>query len=128
MKYAVQIKVSNMSIMLELDDTCSPKTVANFIEKLPFTVDLNVWGDEIYTSESPVIQPEENPKSPVHLNDVAYWPTGKAICLFYGPTPIGNPGDITPASPVNILGKIISPNKTVLNNVDGKSATFSLSS
>jgi len=129
MKHTVQVKTPNLSlIILELDDTNSPKTVDGFIEKLPFTVDLNVWGDEIYTSESPITQPEENAKSLVQLNDVAYWPTGKAICLFYGPTPIGKPGEITPASPVNILGKIISPDKSVLNNADGKSATFSLKS
>ena len=78
--------------------------------------------------QSPITQPEENAKSLVQLNDVAYWPTGKAICLFYGPTPIGNPGEITPASSVNVLGKIISPDKSVLNDIDGKSATFSLKS
>ncbi len=129
MKYTVQVKISNSSlVILELDDSNSPKTVNDLIEKLPFTVDLNVWGDEIYTSKSPITQSEENAKSPVQLNDVAYWPTGKAICLFYGSTPIGKPGEITPASPVNILGKIISPDKSVLNNADGKSATFSLKS
>ena len=129
MKHIIQVEISNSSlIILELDDTNSPKTVNDFIEKLPFTVVLNVWGDEIYTSKSPITQPEENAKSLVQLNDVAYWPTGKAICLFYGSTPIGNPGDITPASPVNVLGKIISPDKSILNNADGKSATFSLKS
>ena len=129
MKHIIQVEISNSPlIILELDDTNSPKTVNDFIEKLPFTVVLNVWGDEIYTSKSPITQPEENAKSLVQLNDVAYWPTGKAICLFYGSTPIGNPGDITPASPVNVLGKIISPDKSILNNADGKSATFSLKS
>ena len=129
MKYTIQIKISNIApIILELDDTNSPKTVNNFVKQLPFSVDLNVWGDEIYTSESPISQPEENAISPVQLNDVAYWPTGKAICLFYGPTPIGKSGEITPASPVNILGKIISPDKTILVNSDGKPATFSLQS
>ena len=129
MKYTVQIKIPNLALLiLELDDTNSPKTVNDFVEKLPFTIDLNVWGDEIYTSESPINQSEENAKSPVQLNDIAYWPTGKAICLFYGSTPIGKPGEITPASPVNMLGKIISPDKSVLNNADGKNATFSLKS
>jgi len=127
MKYSVNVTISNnQKIVLELDDADSPKTVNNFIEKLPFTVDLNVWGDEIYTSESPISQPEENAKTPVELNDVAYWPTGKAICLFFGPTPIGNPGEITPASPVNVIGKIISPDKSVLTSADGTSAKFSL--
>ncbi|EIJ66667.1 hypothetical protein BD31_I1121 [Candidatus Nitrosopumilus salaria BD31] len=113
---------------MELDDSYSPKTVSDFLKNLPFTVDLNVWGDEIYTSQSPISQPEENAQSPVELNDVAYWPTGKAICLFYGPTPIGNPGEITPASPVNVIGKIISPDKTILNDVHSERATFVLQS
>ena len=127
MKYSVNVTISNnQKIVLELNDADSPKTMNNFIEKLPFTVDLNVWGDEIYTSESPISQPEENAKTPVELNDVAYWPTGKAICLFFGPTPIGNPGEITPASPVNVIGKIISPDKSVLTSADGTSAKFSL--
>ncbi|MDH5416012.1 MAG: cyclophilin-like fold protein [Nitrosopumilus sp.] len=129
MKYVVEIKIPNSStILLELDDEYSPKTVNEFLKKLPFTVDLNVWGDEIYTSKSPISQSEENAKSPVQLNDVAFWPTGKAICLFYGPTPISKPGEIIPASPVNVIGKIISPNKSILNDVDSKRATFSLKS
>jgi len=127
MKYLVNVTISNDKVIpLELDDANSPKSVLEFIEKLPFAVDLNVWGDEIYTSESPISQPEENAKTPVELNDVAYWPQGKAICLFFGPTPIGNPGEITPASPVNILGKIISLDKAILNDADGTSATFAL--
>ncbi|MBC8515973.1 MAG: hypothetical protein ISR81_04380 [Nitrosopumilus sp.] len=129
MKHSVIVEIPHSSnILLELDDSNSPKTVNDFIEKLPFTVDLNVWGDEIYTSKSPISQPEENAKSPVDLYDVAYWPTGKAICLFYGSTPIGRPGEITPASPVNIIGKIISPDKKILDNVHSERATFSLHS
>ena len=126
MKYHIEIKLHDSSIDIELDDTNSPNTVNEFVEKLPFTVDLNVWGDEIYSSKSPIVQPEENAKSPVELNDDEYWPTGKAICLFYGPTPIGKPGEITPASPVNIIGKIISPDKQILEKAEGETATFTL--
>lgn len=127
MKYFVEVTIPHSSdILLELDDANSPNTVGDLVKKLPFTVDLNVWGDEIYTSKSPVSQPEENAKSPVDLNDVAYWPTGKAICLFYGPTPMGKPGEITPASPVNVIGKIVSPDKTILDSVNSERATFRL--
>ena len=124
MKHSVQLKIENSLIDLEIDDEFSPKTVDSFLKSLPFSVDLNVWGEEIYSSSSPVIVSEENAKSPVELNDVAYWPTGKAICLFYGPTPIGVKGEITPASPVNVIGKIISPDKSVLGIADGKRGTF----
>ena len=70
------------SITIELDDTNSPKTYASFIKSLPFSVSAHIWGEEIYTDESPITQPEENAKDLVELNDVAYWPNGRAICLF----------------------------------------------
>ena len=127
MKYKIRLSLANNSqILLELNDNNSPKTVHEFIEKLPFTATLNVWGDEIYTSESPINQSEENAFPVVDLYDVAYWPSGKAICLFYGLTPIGDGKTITPASPVNVLGKILNPDKTILTDADGKTANFSL--
>ena len=127
MKYNVQLTMQNNSrVSLELDDKNSPKTVHEFVERLPFTVTLNVWGDEIYTSESPISQPEENALTVVDLYDVAYWPSGKAICLFYGHTPIGDGNAITPASSVNVLGKILNPDKAILTDADGNTATFSL--
>lgn len=120
--------LGTISVDIELDDTNSPKTVNSVLKNLPFSVDLNIWGDEIYTSSSPVDVSEENAKTPVSLNDVAFWPTGKAICLFYGPTPIGKKGEITPASPVNVIGKIINPDKTILDVAEGKKATFQIKS
>ena len=105
------------SITIELDDTNSPKTCASFIKSLPFSVNAHIWGEEIYTDESPITQPEENAKDLVSLNDITYWPAGKAICLFFGPTPIGKKGEIKPDSPVNIIGKIINADKSVIKNL-----------
>ena len=100
----------------------------SFLEHLPFALELTVWGRSIYTSSYPINIPEEYSKSPVTLKDYAYWPIGKAMCLFYGPTPIRKNGEITPASPVNIIGKIIDPDKSVLDTADGKKGTFRLKS
>ena len=123
----ITVEISGFSdITLELDSDTSPNTTREFIDNLPFSLVLNVWGEEIYTNESPINVPEENAKSPVNINDVAYWPTGKAICLFFGNTPIGKEGEITPASPVNVIGKIVSPDKSILKVADGKIATFKL--
>ncbi len=129
MTYTVQVEIVNSPIItFELEGYSSPETVKQFVRNLPFSLSLNVWGEEIYTSESPIDIPEENAKPLVNLYDVAYWPTGKAICLFFGPTPIGKKGEITPASPVNVIGKIITPDKSVLNIADGKTAIFRLKS
>ncbi len=113
------------SITIELDDTNSPKTCASFLKSLPFSVNAHIWGEEIYTDESPITQPEENAKDLVSLNDITYWPAGKAICLFFGPTPIGKKGEIKPYSPVNIIGKIINADKSVIKNLkEGTKITF----
>ena len=113
------------NIIIELDDTNSPKTCASLLQSLPFSVNAHVWGEEIYTDESPISQSEENAKALVDLNDVAYWPSGKAICLFFGPTPIGKKGEIKPYSPVNIIGKIINADKSVIKNFkEGTKITF----
>ncbi len=39
-----------------------------------------------------------------------------------------NSGEITPASPVNIIGKIISPDKKILNDIHSERVTSSLQS
>lgn len=125
-KYAIEVEIPKLkNIELELDDSYSPNTVKSFLECLPFTVGTNLWGEEIYTNESPINVGEENAKSPVELFDVAFWPTGKAICLFYGPTPIGKKNEITPYSPVNIIGKILRPDKLILTELkNGTCVTF----
>jgi len=128
MKHKIEIVIPQLkNIEIELDDSNSPNTVKKFVENLPFTVGLNLWGDEIYTEESQIQEKEENAKPLVELNDVAYWPTGKAICLFYGPTSIGKKGEIKPYSPVNVVGKILKPDKSILRKIsDGSEATFQL--
>ena len=113
------------NITIELDDAFSPKTCKDILDSLPFSVNAHLWGEEIYTDESPITQAEENAKDLVDLNDVAYWPSGKAICLFFGPTPIGKKGEIKPYSPVNVVGKITDPEKSILGNFnDGTKISF----
>ena len=113
------------NITIELNDTFSPQTCNSILDSLPFTVNAHVWGEEIYTDESPISQAEENAKALVDLNDVAYWPNGKAICLFFGPTPIGKKEEVKPYSPVNVVGKITNPDKSILKNFnDGTKISF----
>jgi uncharacterized protein len=125
-KYSIEVEIPRQkNIDIELDDSASPKTVKSFLDNLPFTVGINLWGEEIYTDESPITAGEENAKSPVDLHDVAFWPTGKAVCLFYGPTPIGNKNEIKPYSPVNVIGKISNADKQIISQLkDGIKVTF----
>jgi uncharacterized protein len=97
-------------VSVELDDSRSPKTVKAILENLPIEVNINRWGDELYTEKTPIIEKEEGARRQVNLLDVAYWPEGNALCLFYGPTPVSKEGKILAYSPVNIVGRIITHN------------------
>lgn len=94
-------------ISIELDDSRCPKTVQAILENLPVDVNITKWGDELYTEKTQISANEEDPKREVDYLDVAYWPEGNALCLFYGPTPISRDGQILAYSPVNIVGKIV---------------------
>ena len=126
MIHKVVLDLPNLKkIILELDDKIAPKTVSSFLDSLPLEVGMNVWGEEIYTDETPIKVGSENSKSLVDLMDVAYWPPGKAICLFFGPTTIGKGGEIKPYSEVNVMGKIVDTNKNFLKEVtNGLQVTF----
>ena len=94
------------------------------LKKLPLGLGAHVWGKEIYTDPAPFSAEPENAKDVVELYDVGFWPPGNAICLFYGPTPIGKKGQITPYSPVNIIGKILTPNEKVLERIFDEKITM----
>ncbi|HEX7274955.1 MAG TPA: cyclophilin-like fold protein [Nitrososphaeraceae archaeon] len=98
----------NREILIELDDSRSPKTFQAILENLPVEINITKWGDELYTEGTQISAIEENAKKEVDYLDVAYWPEGNALCLFYGPTPISKDGQILAYSPVNIVGKIMS--------------------
>ncbi len=97
----------NREISIELDDSLSPKTFQAIIENLPVEINITKWGYELYTERTQISTNEENAKREVDYLDVAYWPEGNALCLFYGPTPISKDGQILAYSPVNIVGRII---------------------
>ena len=108
-KLSIKFTDSDKAAHIELDDSQSPKTVKAILDNLPIEVKINRWGDELYTDKTPIVAEEENAQSVVNELDVAYWPEGNALCLFYGPTPISKSHDeILPYSPVNIVGKIVS--------------------
>ena len=105
------------TVLIKVDDSQSPDTVKAILDNLPIEVNINKWGEELYTDKTLIRAQEENAKSEVNLLDVAFWPEGSALCLFYGPTPISKPDKIEPYSPVNIVGHIVSEQGDIINKV-----------
>ena len=118
----IKIEFEKISIEADLNDS----ETANRIKKiLPLSNSINTWGDEIYFSID-VDDPEIDPKEVVELGDIAYWPPGNAFCIFFGLTPASKNDDIRPASPVNVIGKILG-NLEILKSVkSGEKVSISL--
>jgi len=102
MKRKIKITVGKLELEGWLNET---KTAAKVFEALSINSPVNTWGDEIYFT-IPVDAKSEDAKELVSLGDIAYWPPGKAMCIFFGKTPISRGDEIRPASPVNIIGKV----------------------
>ncbi|MFH1113938.1 MAG: cyclophilin-like fold protein [Pseudomonadota bacterium] len=100
----ITITIGSLRMQAELNDTPTAVLTAR---ALPLTSPFATWGDEIYFS-IPVDSPlDDSAKEVVEMGDLGYWPSGKAFCIFFGPTPMsGHPGEIVPASAVNIIGKV----------------------
>ena len=99
------------------------KTAEAIWAALPLKGHANRWGDEIYFS-IPVSLKEETAKTEVDVGSVAYWPPGKALCIFFGPTPVSQHGEPRAYSPVNVFAKIIADPTAFKKVRDGEQVTL----
>ncbi len=68
------------------------------------------WGDELYFDASLDGEPETTSEE-VPVGTLAYWATGEALALLWGPTPASTDETPRAASPVAALARItdVSP-------------------
>jgi hypothetical protein len=100
----IRIRVGQLTMEAQLHDTPTAQKIAR---ALPIHASFNTWGDEIYFAIPVTSELDENASEVVALGDLGYWPPGKAFCIFFGQTPMSRPGEIRPASAVNIVGRVI---------------------
>jgi hypothetical protein len=100
----ILIRSGDIEMSGELND--SPTALA-LLTVLPLSARANTWGDEVYF-KVPVNQKLDATASElVQVGDLGYWPSGRAFCIFFGPTPISRNDEIRPASAVNVIGKVM---------------------
>ncbi|MGO9622318.1 MAG: cyclophilin-like fold protein [Desulfobaccales bacterium] len=82
-------------------------TAAALAQALPLQAKALRWGDEIYFPVPQVVADlDDTAAVVVNVGDLGYWPTGRAFCIFFGLTPASVPGEIRPASAVNLVGRL----------------------
>ncbi|MCX8171656.1 MAG: cyclophilin-like fold protein [Candidatus Bathyarchaeota archaeon] len=75
----------------------SPRTVDAIARLLPLEGRAAVWQSEVYF-EIPLRMGVEKPRENVKRGDLAYWPLGRAFCIFFE--------EMRPHTPVNLIGQV----------------------
>lgn len=99
--YPITIELVGVGkVSAELIRIKAPKTVGAILSRLPIKEKVNLYGQEIYF-KADINLGKEKPSKTALNGDIAYWPMGDALCLFFG--------DTQPYSEVNICGRLIPP-------------------
>ena len=103
------MKISFKTSRASFDGILEDNPIAEaLIQRLPFASTLQRWGDEIYF-DIPVAAPNFLPTRQVAVGDIAYWPDGPCLCIFFGQTPASLAREPRPASDVTVLGHTDAP-------------------
>jgi hypothetical protein len=100
---AIRIEADGVRVYAVLDG--SPTADAVW-DALPIKGSAQRWGEEVYF-EVPLDLPlEKGARTEAAVGEIGYWPEGRAIALFFGPTPASTGAAPVAASPVNVFGRI----------------------
>ncbi|MCX8187492.1 MAG: cyclophilin-like fold protein [Nitrososphaeria archaeon] len=95
------------------------------VGKSPFKGKANRWGDEIYF-ELPVKLQLRGERTLMEVGEVAYWPEGNSLCLFFGPTPVSRGDKPVAYSDVKPLGRVIEGLENLKKVKDGEGITVKM--
>ena len=113
----IRIATNKIEMLGTLND--SP-TADRIWDALPIESTVNTWGQEIYFSIP--VQDDLGPEARDHMEvgELAYWPTGSALCIFFGRTPASKGDEPRAASPVNPIGRVEGDVKVFRQVRDGE--------
>jgi hypothetical protein len=100
----IVIRAGEITAEAELNESATAMAI---LQALPLEGSANTWGEEIYFRIPVSHDLAPDAKEVVQLGDLGYWPQGQAFCIFFGATPISGPGEIRPASAVNVVGRLL---------------------
>jgi hypothetical protein len=93
------------SITIQLRPEPTP-TIGALLTAIPFSSIANTWGDEVYFNAPFRAELETDARSEMEIGDVAFWPEGDAIAIFFGRTPASVNDKPRAYSPCNLIGTL----------------------
>ena len=101
----IKIVAGQVELIAQLNDSPSAKAL---LEKLPLDLRMSRWGDEYYGNCGLEVEEEPQARDLMEVGELAVWPPGSALCIFFGPTPASTGEEPRAASKVNPIGRISS--------------------
>jgi len=81
-------------------------TVKRLMDALPFTSKVHRWGDEVYFDAPFHSSLEGDARAEMEVGEVAFWPDGDAVAVFFGRTPVSKDDKPRAYSPCNVIGRV----------------------
>ena len=100
----IKIKIGTLELSAELNE--SP-TAKKLISLLPLEFSMSRWGDEYYGDCGIKTVVSQDARDVMEVGELAVWPTGNALCIFFGPTPASREDEPRAVSPVNPVGRLL---------------------
>lgn len=79
-----------------------------------------LWGEEVYFEVPFHHDAEPDARADVAVGDVAFWPEGDCLCLFFGRTPASRGDAPRAASPVNVFAQLVADAKALAQVREGE--------
>ena len=99
----IVILIDDINVEAELNES---ESASKIWDALPIVGTASTWGEEVFL-EIPVVQElEPDATRDVEVGTLAYWPPGKALCIFFGKTPVSTDAKPRAYSPVNVVGTV----------------------
>ena len=93
------IKIDDLEFEIFLRDTFTAKEI---YKNMPIRGIPSKWGKEYYFYTQLKLPIESSAKQVIEFGEIAYWPSGDAIAIGYGKTPISLANEIKLADKCNI--------------------------
>lgn len=116
----LKMTIGGVEITAELFDTPTAEAI---YQALPFSSAARTWGEEVYFDTPVHASSEADARDVVEADELAFWLTGSAIAIGFGPTPVSQGDEIRLASPCNIWGRAVEDVRGLSGVRDGEPIT-----
>ena len=101
----IRITSGELELTADLNESVSAEAL---VKVLPLELRMSRWGDEYYGDCGVSVQESPEARDLMEVGELAIWPPGSALCIFFGPTPASAEDEPRAASKVNPIGRISS--------------------